>query len=117
MIDRHAAQVQRARIEGIAAELGPDEPLWFEVRSARHRPGTRWKAAVGRPDRIGTAFSGESRECVLFELDYPSQLPEWLEAMAIRPQQPLPVNWRGMVFFGCAVDCTRPGPHPTQDAA
>lgn len=117
MVDRHAAQVERARIESIAAELGPDEPLWFEVRRTRHRPGARWKAAVGRPDRIGAAFSGEGLECVLFDVDYPSQLPEWLEAMAIRPQQPLPMNWRGMVFFGCAVECTRPGPHSTQDAA
>ncbi|MDQ0258642.1 hypothetical protein J2W20_000517 [Sinomonas atrocyanea] len=107
MIDRHSAQLQRARIEAMAAELGPDEPLWFEVRSARQAPGSRWKAAVGRRGQTGTAFSGEGGACVLFELDYPSQLPEWLDAVGIRPEQPIPLNWRNLVSFDCPVECTR----------
>jgi hypothetical protein len=111
MIDRHSAHVQRARIERMVRELGPDEPLWFEVRSARHTPGARWRAAIGRPEQIGTAFSGEGRGCILFEMDYPSQLPEWLEAIAVRPQRPLPPNWRNLVLFGCTVEYARPGGH------
>lgn len=107
MIDRHSAQMQRARIEAMAADLGPDEALWFEVRSARQTPGSRWKAAVGRRGQTRAAFSGDSDACVLFELDYPSQLPEWLEAVGIRPEQPLPLNWRHLVSFDCPVECTR----------
>ena len=104
MIDRRAAEVQRVRIQRTARDLGPEDVLWFEVRSARHeRWGSRWRAAVCRPDQVRKVFAGASGEGATFELDYPSQLPEWLESLGLQPAQPIPRDWKDLLFFGCDV--------------
>ncbi|KHL01308.1 hypothetical protein [Sinomonas humi] len=40
----------------------------------------------------------------VFELDYPSQLAEWLGALGVRPVRPVPGDWNELVLFGCDVE-------------
>jgi hypothetical protein len=49
-------------------------------------------------------LSGASGEGAVFELDYPSQLPEWLDALGVRPVQRVPGDWNHLMFFGCDVE-------------
>lgn len=109
MVDQHSAQAHRARIQQAARGLGQGERLWFEVRNAKHtRDGARWKAAVGRPELVGRLFAGASGDGVLFELDYPSQLPAWLDAIAVRPLESVPQDWSKLLFFGCDIELNEP---------
>ncbi|WP_138413962.1 hypothetical protein [Sinomonas gamaensis] len=105
MIDKREAKNLRARLERVAKGLGPDEKFWLEVHSLRHRRrGGRWKAAICRHRDAGEAFSGTSADRVVFSLDYPSQLPDWLEALGVRPVQPMPEDWNDITVFGCDVE-------------
>jgi hypothetical protein len=105
MIDQREAKNLRTRLERVAAALGPDERLWLEVHSLRHRRrGQRWKAAVCRHHEVGNVFSGTGAEGAVFGLDYPSQLPDWLDALGVQPVQPIPDDWKDIMFFGCDVE-------------
>jgi hypothetical protein len=105
MADTREAKALRARLEKAAKELGQDERLWLEVHSLRHRRhGRRWKAVVCRHLDVGDVLFGRSSRGVVFTLDFPSQLPEWLDAFGLKPLEPLPNDWNDVVFFGCDVD-------------
>lgn len=105
MVDEREAESLRARLEKMADDLGPDERLRLEVHSLRHRrDGRRWKAAICRHPEARTVFSGTGAEGAFFALDYPSQLPDWLDALGVRPVQPIPGDWNDIMFFGCDVE-------------
>jgi hypothetical protein len=105
MIDKREAKNLRARLEKAAKGLGPDEKLWLEVHSLRHRRrGGRWKAAICRRQETSKVISGMSSDGVVFGLDYPSQLPDWLEALGVRPVEPMPEDWNDITVFGCDVE-------------
>lgn len=40
----------------------------------------------------------------MFAIDFPSQLPEWLDALGVQSLDPLPNDWNDLVFFGCDVE-------------
>ncbi|MCH6469854.1 hypothetical protein [Sinomonas terrae] len=105
MIDRQGAEGQRDRIEKAARELAPGERLWFEVRCARRTGRARWKAVVCRPEEVRAEFAAAGRGSgAAFDLDCPSQLVQWLEALRVRPVQPVPDDWNHLVFFGSDVE-------------
>lgn len=104
MIEKHDAEDLRATLERVARDLGPDERLWLEVHSLRHRrQGRRWKAAICRQEDVPKLIVGKSSEGVALDLDYPSQLADWLKALGVQPMQPMPDDWNDIMFFGCAV--------------
>jgi hypothetical protein len=47
---------------------------------------------------------GTGSEGAVFGLDYPSQLPDWLDALGVQPVEPIPEDWNDIVFFGCDVE-------------
>ncbi|WP_138444681.1 hypothetical protein [Sinomonas susongensis] len=102
MIDKRKADELRARLEAAAGDLEPDERLWFEVRRVRRAGRARWKAAVCRTEAVESELA--TYGSAVFELDYPSQLAEWLGALGVQPVQPIPSRWNDLVFFGCKVE-------------
>lgn len=109
MISKDDAAKKREWIELAALELAPDERLWFEVHRARHaRRSGRWKAVVCRPEDAKAVLARGGGDGAVFELDYPSQLAEWLEALGVRPVQVVPDDWNDLVFFGCDVEVRDP---------
>jgi hypothetical protein len=105
MIDKREAKNLRGRLEKVAQELGPDQRLWLEVHSLRHRRhGRRWRGVICRHEEVTAVFSGRNAQGAVFGLDYPSQLPEWLGVLGVRPVQPMPDDWNDIMFFGCDVE-------------
>jgi hypothetical protein len=105
MIDKREAKNLRGRLEEVARGHQPDQRLWLEVHSLRHRRhGRRWKGVICQHEEVTAVFAGRNPQGAVFGLDYPSQLPEWLDALGVRPVEPMPDDWNTIMFFGCDVE-------------